>query len=46
MNVPMQLIKDQLGHSDINTTMKYYVDLEKSKEKRVIRTLNLIRLLF
>ena len=27
MNVPMQLIKDRLGHSDINTTMKYYVDL-------------------
>lgn len=46
MNVPMQLIKDRLGHSDINTTMKYYVDLEKSKEKRVIRTLNLIRLIF
>jgi len=46
MNVPMQFIKDRLGHSDINTTMKYYVDLEKSKEKRVIRTLNLIRLIF
>ena len=46
MNVPMQLIKERLGHSDINTTMKYYVDVEKTKEKRVIRTLNLIRLLF
>jgi len=46
LNIPMQFIKQRLGHSDINTTMKYYVDLENSKEKRVIKTLNLIRLLF
>lgn len=46
IHVPMQLIKERLGHSNINTTMKYYVDVEKAKEKRLIKSLNLIRLLF
>ena len=46
IKVPMQLIKERLGHSNINTTMKYYVDVEKEKEKRLMKSLNLIRLLF
>lgn len=45
-NVPVQMIKERLGHSNINITMKYYVQTYEEKEKRVIKTLNLIRLLF
>ena len=46
LNVPVQMIKERLGHSNINITMKYYVQTYEDKEKRVIKTLNLLRLLF
>jgi len=46
LNVPVQMIKERLGHSNINITMKYYVQTYQEKEKRVIKTLNLLRLLF
>lgn len=45
-NIPIQIIKQRLGHANINTTMKFYVQVYENKEKRVTRTLNLIRLLF
>lgn len=43
-NIPIQLIKERLGHSNINTTMGVYVHLTKRQEKRVVRTLNFLRL--
>lgn len=43
-NIPMQSIKERLGHSSINTTMGVYVHLTKRQEKRVVRTLNFLRL--
>ena len=46
LHIPIQIIKQRLGHSNINTTMKFYVQVYENKEKRVTRTLNLIRLLF
>lgn len=43
-NVPISMIKERLGHSNVNITMKYYIQTYEEKEKRVIKTLNLIRL--
>ena len=45
-NVPLQVIKERLGHASITTTSKYYIHVYDSKEKRVTRTLNFIRLFF
>lgn len=42
--VDIQSIKERLGHSNINTTMGVYVHLTKKQEKRVMRTLNFLRL--
>ena len=42
--IDMLSIKNRLGHSDISTTMNIYVNYDKSQEKRVIKTLSLIRL--
>ena len=42
--IPMQAIKERLGHSNINTTMGVYVHLTKRQEKRVTRTLGFLRL--
>lgn len=39
-------IKERLGHSSIATTMNVYVHLNKRHQKRVLRTLNLLRLIF
>lgn len=46
LNVPLQIIKERLGHASITTTSKYYIHVYDRKEKRVARTLNLIRLFF
>lgn len=46
LKIPMQIIKQRLGHANINTTSKFYIQVYENKEKRVTRTLNLIRLLF
>lgn len=46
LNVPLQIIKERLGHASITTTSKYYIHVYDRKEKRVTRTLNLIRLFF
>lgn len=43
-NISVKAIKERLGHSDINTTMNVYIHLYENKEKRVIRTLNFLRL--
>lgn len=45
-NVPLQIIKERLGHASITTTSKYYIHVYDNKEKRVTRTLNFIRLFF
>ena len=45
-NVPLQIIKELLVHANITTTSKYYIHVYDSKEKRVTRTLNFIRLFF
>lgn len=41
--IPMQAIKERLGHSNINVTMGVYVHLLKRQEKKVLRTLNFRR---
>lgn len=46
LNVPLQIIKERLGPASITTTSKYYMHVYDRKEKRVTRTLNLIRLFF
>jgi len=43
-NISVKAIKERLGHSDTNTTMNIYIHLYENKEKRVIRTLNFLRL--
>lgn len=43
--IPMQAIKERLGHANINTTMGIYVHLTKRQEKRVSYTLSFLRLL-
>lgn len=45
-NVDIQSIKERLGHSDINVTMSTYVHQTNKHEKRVTRTLSLLRLFF
>lgn len=42
--IDIQSIKERLGHSDINTTMGVYVHLIDKQEKKVIKTLNSLRL--
>lgn len=42
-NVKVKQIQERLGHSDINTTLNTYVHIQKSEEKRLIRTINLLR---
>ena len=41
-----KLIQKRLGHSDISTTMNTYVHIGNKQQKRVLRTLNLFRLIF
>lgn len=44
-NIDLQTIKERLGHSSINTTSNIYVHLTKKHEKRVLRALNLMRII-
>lgn len=43
-NVPITAIADRLGHSDINTTLNTYSHMLPEDEKRVINTLNSLKL--
>lgn len=43
-NIPLQSIKERLGHSDIRVTMDVYVHLTDKNKKRITRILNLLRL--
>lgn len=45
-NIPIKAIKERLGHGDINTTIGIYIHLSRKKEKRVLRTLNFLRLIY
>lgn len=42
--IPITAISNRLGHSDINTTLTTYIHLIPDDEKRVINTLNSLRL--
>ncbi len=44
--IPMQQIKERLGHSNINVTMEFYVHLNDKNKKRITRILNLFRLFY
>ncbi len=44
-NIPVQSIKERLGHSSTNTTLGTYIHLTKRQEKRVLRTLNFLRMI-
>lgn len=39
-NIPINIVADRLGHSDINLTYNVYVHKNLENEKRVIKTLN------
>ena len=43
-NVPIQDISKRLGHANVSTTLDVYTHVIEDKEKRVINTLNKIRL--
>lgn len=43
-NLPIKEISRRLGHSNIETTLNIYVHTDKEQEKRVINTLNSLRL--
>lgn len=43
-NVKIKLIQERLGHDNIDTTLNTYVHTNKKQEKRLIKTINLIRL--
>lgn len=43
-NVKIKLIQERLGHDNIDTTLNTYVHTNKIQEKRLIKTINLIRL--
>lgn len=45
-NIPLQQIKERLGHSNVNITSDVYVHLTNKHKKRITRTLNLFRLFF
>lgn len=42
--VKIKLIQERLGHADISTTLNTYVHTSEIEEKRLIRTINLLRL--
>lgn len=42
--VKIKAIQERLGHADISTTLNVYVHSNKKHEKRLINTINLIRL--
>lgn len=43
-NIKIKTIQERLGHSKIETTIDTYIHNNEKQEKRVLRTLNLIRL--
>lgn len=42
--IKIKLIQKRLGHSDISTTLNTYIHVSENEEKRLIRTINLLRL--
>ena len=43
-NIKVKTIQERLGHAKIETTIDTYIHNNEKQEKRVLRTLNLIRL--
>lgn len=43
-NVDIKLIQERLGHEDISTTLNIYVHTTEEQQKRLINTINLLRL--
>ena len=43
-NIKIKTIQERLGHSKIETTIDTYIHNNEKQEKRVLRTLNLLRL--
>lgn len=44
VELPLKSIQERLGHASITTTGNIYVHLDLKQEKRVLRTLNFLRL--
>lgn len=42
-NIQIKVISKRLGHSNVNTTLNTYIHSDLKQEKRVIKTLNLLR---